>query len=261
MRLTSVATFALAVVGGTLGFAGAAAAADLPEYPVFIDTPEPLPLPSPGGWYLRGDIGYKIYSNPDMSYTNAAAGYTGASALYNTESLDDTAVVGVGAGYTFNEYFRMDATIDYEFKADGSGRLVCIAACAPVGYSVESYELDAWTGLVNAYVDLGTYGGLTPYVGGGIGASYLTTSNVRFVNGDGSTGSYSGDSEWNFAWALTAGAAYAISDNLLVDLNYRYVDLGDARTGLVTAGGASAPIRIDDITAHEIRVGLRYNLY
>lgn len=234
-------------------------AADVPE--TYIDIPEPAPLPAAGGWYLRGDIGYKIYNNPDMSYSNTAGGYVGPDSLYFNEDLDETFLVGVGAGYKFNEYFRTDVTLDYEFEAGGSGRLTCIAACAPLGYSTESFDIDAWSSLINAYVDLGTYNGFTPYLGGGIGASYLTTRNVRYVNGDGTTGNYTGDSKWNFAWALTAGAAYALSERLLLDVNYRYMHLGDAKTGDVTISGESAPIHIEDIAAHEIRVGLRYNFF
>ena len=49
-----------------------------------------------------------------------------------------------------------------------------------------------------------------------------------------------------------------------LDIGYRYLWLGDAETGAVvrTVGGvqtADDPT-VEDITAHELRVGLRYNL-
>jgi opacity protein-like surface antigen len=67
---------------------------------------------------------------------------------------------------------------------------------------------------------------LTPYIGGGLGAAELMTSNVHFINPDGSTGSWPNGERWNFAWSLTAGVSYPITKNFLIDANYRFVDLG-----------------------------------
>lgn len=251
--------------GAVAASAGAALAADYPSYvppPIIVPPPELIPLEVVSGWYLRGDIGYKIYSTPDASYDNPDIGYDvpGSGQLFG-EDLDDTAVVGVGIGYQFNDYLRTDLTLDYEFKAGFHGDLDCLGPCGDGGSSDEYADIDAWTGLVNVYADLGDYYGFKPYVGGGIGASYLTTSDVYSVNPPGGVPEGEidgdGDSTWNFAWALTAGTAYQISDRMLLDLNYRYVNLGDAQTGDVNG----EPIEINNIDAHEVRVGLRYMLY
>ncbi|HUG62913.1 MAG TPA: outer membrane protein [Methylomirabilota bacterium] len=242
--LTATALVLAAVVA--LGSTGAVSAADVPEY-VPIETPEPLPLPA-GNWYLRGDIGYKIYQNPQGYYD--LAGY---ESMFD-ESLDDTGVIGVGVGYRFNEYLRLDATIDYEFKSRMRGQLPCPACTGP---SREGADLDAWTGLINAYADLGTYNGLTPYVGAGIGASLLRTTGVS----SSSPGEYYGEDTWNFAWALMAGVGYDITENVTVDLNYRYMNLGDAKTNAPDGAPGNGSIEWNDIAAHELRVGLRYNFY
>ena len=58
-----------------------------------------------------------------------------------------------------------------------------------------------------------------------------------------------------------AGVEYPINENLSLDLGYRYLNLGDAQTGYVTdARGVSTRMDYKDITAHEVRVGLRYYL-
>ena len=49
----------------------AALAADLPP-PVY--EPVPVPPPAVGGWYLRGDIGYKIYAEPEVDWDDSDAG-------------------------------------------------------------------------------------------------------------------------------------------------------------------------------------------
>jgi opacity protein-like surface antigen len=63
-----------------------------------------------------------------------------------------------------------------------------------------------------------------------------------------------------------AGVEYPISDRLSLDLGYRYLNLGDAKTGGVTerfsdgSAGATTSVEYKDITAHEVRLGLRYYL-
>jgi len=235
----------------------------IPAAAIAADMPGPPPAPSPGpfarapfefgsGWYLRGDIGYKFYNAPDAHFD--VAGYGN---MIN-ESLTDTGVVGLGLGYKFNQWLRTDLTVDYEWPGHFHGNLNCpTLGCLPgPTYSDEYADISAWTGLVNAYVDLGTWGGFTPYVGAGIGTSYLSTSNVHYVNPDASTGTWGGASKWNLAWALMAGVSYNISPKWLLDLNYRYVNLGDAISGPTTFGGQ--PIHYDNISAQEIRLGFRY---
>ncbi len=47
---------------------------------------------------------------------------------------------------------------------------------------------------------------------------------------------------------------------LSVDLNYRYLNLGDAVSGFIPAGGGGV-INYDNDSASEIRLGLRYSFY
>ena len=229
----------------------AALAADMPVY----EPVAPVPYEVGSNWYLRGDLGYKWYGTPDAHFD--VAGYGNMI----DENLDDTGVAGLGFGYKFSDYFRSDLTVDYEWDAQFHGRLPCPGGC---GYSDEYADISAWTTLVNFYLDLPIggegLGAVTPYVGAGIGGAYLTTSNVNYVNPDGSTGTYKGAGNWNFAWAAMVGASYAVTNNWLIDLNYRYLDLGKAVSGKVGAPFGNKRIEYDDVTAHELRVGFRYLL-
>ena len=265
-KATGVAAVLLA---GLVGPASFAIAADMPEYPPIIEAPEPLPLPVVGGWYLRGDLGYKIYAEPSLKLSNpgfAAGQYsTNNRSQFIEEDMKDAFIVGVGAGYKFNEWIRTDVTLDYETGAKVTGKLYCTTVstgCRPHptltdNYSQESAKIDAFSGLVNVYADLGEYGGLTPYVGAGAGVSYLRTSSVVSTSPAGAV--YAGDGKYNVAWALMAGVSYAVDANWTVDVGYRYVDLGSAQSGSISDGiGGSTRINYEDITAHEVRVGLRY---
>ena len=65
-----------------------------------------------------------------------------------------------------------------------------------------------------------------------------------------------GDSdEWKFVWAGMAGVGWSIAPNLSLDLGYRYLNLGDLRTGRDAAGSMT----FRNVAGHEIRVGLRWS--
>lgn len=229
-----------AVVLSTAGYA-----ADLPA-PVIEHIPE---VPAVGGWYLRGDIGYKIYQAPDIKY---------GTLDFFDEDMDGTFMIGAGVGYKFSDHLRADFTIDYEFPAEASAKADCTGTCGTPFYSVEKADIDVWTFMLNGYVDIGTWHRITPYVGAGIGASYVSTSDITFRNPDGSTGTYESDSKWNFAWALMAGAAYEITPNLALDGGYRYLNIGDAHSKSFTTAGQTSRIEYEDLAAHEFRLGARY---
>ncbi|MFC3694730.1 outer membrane protein [Chenggangzhangella methanolivorans] len=258
--MAKLTTYALA---GALAVALAPVAghaADLPEPPLL----EPAaPVEFASAWYIRGDVGYKNYNNPDARFTGR--NYPG-NPNFKGEKLGDAAVIGGGVGYKFNEHFRSDVTVDYETRAKFTGTLYSnTGACGAVQCgSRDVTKIDAWTLFWNGYVDLITIHGFTPYVGGGIGVARLDVKGgydtKPIANCPGcKPDSYGGDAQWNFAWNLQAGASYQITDNLLFDANYRFVDLGEARTKTVP-GKNGGKVRIDDVQAHEVRVGFRYML-
>ncbi|MBG6208615.1 opacity protein-like surface antigen [Labrenzia sp. EL_126] len=235
----------LSLTGFAVALSTAGYAADLPT-PVIEHIPE---VPAVGGWYLRGDIGYKIYQAPDIKY---------GTLDFFDEEMDGTFMIGAGVGYKFSDHLRADFTIDYEFPTEVSAKADCTGTCGTPFYSVEKADIDVWTFMVNGYIDIATWNRFTPYVGAGIGASYVSTSDINFRNPDGSTGTYESDGKWNFAWALMAGAAYDITPNLALDGGYRYLNIGDAHSKSFTTAGQTARIEYEDLSAHEFRLGARY---
>jgi opacity protein-like surface antigen len=240
----------LSLAGFVVALSTTGYAADLPA-PVIEHIPQ---VPAAGGWYLRGDIGYKIYGDPSGSFNDPVAG----NFRFERESMDNTWMIGVGVGYKFTDYFRGDITVDYEGKAKAVGYSPC-GTCTGL-YSTESANIDVWTVMLNGYVDIGTWYNITPYVGAGLGAAYVNTSGATSVNPGIGTSSYDGSNgEWNLAWALMAGASYAFTPNWSLDAGYRYKNLGTAKTvRLHNVGGGGTRTKWDDLTAHEFRLGVRY---
>jgi opacity protein-like surface antigen len=232
--------------------AAPAVAADIPVEPV------PVPPPVVGGWYLRGDIGYKIWADPDVDWDDTSA----IGDEFDDPDLDDTFMVGVGVGYKFNNWLRADLTLDYEFPADFEATTECPAPCGggPAETHIESAEISAATALANVYLDLGNYSGFTPYVGAGAGVAYVMVDDITTEAPGGSTDWGDAD-DWNFAWALMAGLAYQFSPSLALDVGYRYLNLGEVSSDTIAAGTGDGDFTYDDLQAHEIRVGMRYTFY
>lgn len=108
----------------------------------------------------------------------------------------------------------------------------------------------------NVYYDIETCTDFIPYVGGGIGYARLK-HKARLV-GDAENGK---DRENNFAWNLGLGIGYIVTENITLDLGYRYTDYGNIKNS-ATETRSYATIDSSskyDITSHEVSLGLRYN--
>jgi len=213
-----------------------------------------------GRWYLRGDIG--------MSNQQVGSLYNvlyDAPGIFNVQnvglSFGSAPIYGVGLGYQFNHWLRMDATIEYRGKAQFQGLDI-----VNYGQGVDEYHAykSEWVGLFNVYADLGTWWNITPFIGVGVGGSYNRISSFIDVNTPNLGVAYAPTaSKWNFAWAAYAGFAYHVTHNFTVELAYRYIDLGNAQSGdLVTYNGINLvnnPMEFRDITSHDLRLGVRWN--
>jgi opacity protein-like surface antigen len=227
----------LLVMTGMLA-GGPALAADMPG----SWAPPPALVPSAvwplnGNWYVRGDLGYAWGR---IGSAEAAAGFP------NPDSNDfgSSFLGGIGAGYK-GAWLRTDLTLDYS-------RFNYSATFTPSGDA--SAKVGVLTAMFNGYLDLGTWYGLTPYIGAGAGAAYLSTSDYTSTVAPPFTTGLS-HTQWNFTWALMSGVAFSVTPNLAVDVGYRYLALGDVST----ASDATGAMLLKNLAAHEVRVGVRWN--
>jgi opacity protein-like surface antigen len=233
------------------------------------------PLPDdPSGWYLRGDIGFSNQSFKKLSIDDPVLNGGILPGTFNqTASVDSGGVFDLGVGYRINSWLRADVIGQYRgragFKAVDLFKINTAFGVAPV---VDTYagSKQEWVGMVNAYVDLGTWWRITPFVGAGIGTSRVTISNFADVSlisptfGGGPGVAYAQQgSQWNFAWAAHAGLAYKIDPAMTIELGYSYVDLGSGVTG--HAASYDAPLTpyvftLDRIISHDLKIGVRWDL-
>ncbi|WP_369721058.1 outer membrane protein [Bradyrhizobium sp. LLZ17] len=261
----------LLAAGAASLISSVAFAADMP-----IAAPPPMyaPVAQPadfGGWYLRGDIGMTNQSAKRID--SAAAQNPNLSVGTFGLGFDSSPLFDLGVGYRFNNWFRADVIGQYRGRANfhGANSVIAPGFAGNDSYSGSKSEFVV---MANAYVDLGTWWCITPFIGAGVGGSYNRISGFRddgfqyvAINNPQLTSSstyFADNGKWNLAWAAHAGLAYKVNPGFTVELAYSYMDLGDAAPGNFRAfdnssSGAST-IKIKDITSHDVKLGVRWEL-
>jgi opacity protein-like surface antigen len=254
--------------------------------PIFVEeADEYVPVEVGSGWYLRGDVGYAIDARIGQVDYRTYDGLNYGSASFATQEIDSNLTFGGGFGYRYNEWLRGDATID-GFRTDFNGTTTSATPCSVdasfVGTTCRSEdgsEVSVLSVMANGYVDLGTFVGVTPYIGAGAGYSYVSwgdLNNATFCVPGGApcpapggvvtSTVHGGEDGWRFTYALMAGFAYDLTRNFKLDFGYKYRNV--AGGNMFKWDGASAGLGATgsqgthgDIESHEFKVGLRYELW
>lgn len=262
-RISSAAMAALLA-----GAASAASAADMIEPPV-VELPE-IPVVetvNAGGWYIRGDATYSVFDDVQSDYVvrGANVGLFGGAMSTNSlkGSLSNAYGFGGGIGYDTGGLLRFDVTADYFTKNDytGSTTGTCGSLAGGVCTTTDTASLHAMSLLANAYVNLGKWHGITPYVGAGIGGTHVkwgSLSNDFNAPATEATEIHSGASSWRFTYAAMAGASYDINDCLAIDAGYRYRKIEGGKMFGFNGAATTGPGHDKGITAHDFRIGARY---
>ena len=264
MRSTRMLAAAIAAVFLAMPVARAA---DLPPL-----APQFHPVPEFSGWYLRGNVGMTNQRVKSLDLVPLPAAFANDTLSTPFLNFDSSSFFGMGVGYQFNQWLRADVTGEYRSKAHFHGQIVDKAGgiTLPDDFTASKSE---WLFLANAYVDLGTWWCVTPFVGAGIGTSRNSIHNFMdfgaTMSGTGgtpiiSTTYFEDASKWNFAWALYAGLAYQVTPAFTIEFAYRYVDLGKATTGRPRAFDGTviptSPFVFNGLTSNDFMLGLRWRL-
>jgi opacity protein-like surface antigen len=236
-------------------FTTAASAADFPA------TPMPAAVADVSGWYLRGDIGM---TNQQVKTLDNVLFPQTPGLVLRDKNFEAGMLFGLGAGYKLNNWFRFDVTGEYRGETGFHGLDTWNDGAARFNnYTAKKSE---WLVLANAYLDLGTWWCITPFIGAGVGWSSVTIHSFRDAGIDGGgvpTMAYAdAASKSNFAWALHAGLAYEVTKTFTVEMAYRYVNLGSGTTGDIIAydgtNNFNNPMKFKDITSHDLKFGVRW---
>jgi len=238
----------------------AAFAADMPQplppqpqiayQPIIVAQPE-------GAWYLRGFMGIGITSQVDFVFLQNPLNNTNFAIQH--ASMADTVFFGGGAGYEFNDWLRFDFTAEYRSKAAVNAFGIYTFNGGTFGDQYNAF-LKSDIFLANAYVDLGTWNCLTPFIGFGIGGAYNTFADLTDI-GIATSGNGIGTnaSQLNFAWALHAGLSYAVTQSFSVEFAYRYLNYGSVSDQIFCMGGCNPDTyKLQNLTSEDFMLGFRW---
>jgi opacity protein-like surface antigen len=111
------------------------------------------------------------------------------------------------------------------------------------GSDSDSGELTSFSIMANVWYDFCPDATFHPYIGGGVG-----WADVELDLSEAGSASYTG-----FAWQAAVGVGFDVTDNMRLNLEYRWFDVPDAEFNI---GGTDMGI---DYELQEIIVGMRIN--
>ncbi|MGI9365022.1 MAG: outer membrane protein [Rhizobiaceae bacterium] len=277
LKLTSLAA-CLVIASQITGFTqvdGKAHAADMLADEVYDYTPVEFGT----GWYLRGDIGAGL-----SSVTVESNFHYGEADLGNPISFT------LGAGYTYAEGLRTEFAFNHFNNLAFSSQSITTCGTEVLGggpipvagncFASANASINTSTVMANLYADLGTYWGIRPYVGAGLGVAYVSWRNFSFskycegvVPGDCglgggpglntiAQGTYSSTNSWTYAANAMLGVSYELTRDLTLDMGYRYTYVGEAGVARAASNaGNFSDFTVGDTGMHELRFGLRYEIW
>ena len=233
------------------------------------------------GWYARAALGYEQSNDADFSDRDCRS--QRPAALFGCVRGDDGQPIGaygdfgsypiveIAVGKRLLPWLRTDLSLSYRFDMDyqGNANFLTVGANEPV-----SADLESWTGMANAFVDLapliGTdLGRFEPYLGAGIGVARNRLGEVTYrfpENPYRHKLSVTPDGErTNLAYRLSLGTGIRLTETLTLDLSASYTDLGQVGTdtGIMAMNHVPAGILIDETETHlrtlGASIGLRYS--
>lgn len=238
---------AIMVAGATL-VAGAAVAADFPEYPPIIEIPD-VDYGVQGSFYLRGSAAGNLLWSRNQNFFCPPVGGCAPAGTFVTESATANGYgysFGGGFGYETGTGVRADVTVDHIYNsglANSRG---------------QQLNLRSTVALANVYYDFGfsdygsAQGGFGAYVGAGLGGAYnWLESRGPFTGYDPDGGSFTA------AGALMTGVTYDMGA-MVADLGYRMIYMPQLSNGSNALGVTQGPYFINDNFIHEVRGTLRY---
>ena len=224
------------------------------------------------GWYLRGNAGYGAHTDMDLS-----GGIT--SEQHGNGVQSEGGFIGsLGLGYDMGNNWRLEL--------DGSSMWSDFGSISQIPATIAKLRTN--TGMINAIYDFDDFGRFKPYLGAGLGLvegkidlaaqDFLAPLAVQNPACPGTRADlvnrnpnpsfqpescYVSDSDTAFGYQILAGLGYDISDNLVWDTQYRYLDSGSfdfdgVRRNQISGAETAIGVAAAGVGAHSIMTGFRY---
>lgn len=210
---------------------------------------------SKNGVYFRAFGGIALQEESRINGTNVSDG--------NLE-IDPAAGLGGAIGYRWNNLRLEGFGAWRHHDVDVFEAIQLVTINESTGATVTINNVDRFrgrvsgdtttiVGMVNGIVDIDFALPVVPYVGAGLGAAYVTLRDVRGSAG-GIPFTLASDSDMVLAYQALGGVAYPITDQIIVEMEYRFLTMTDPE--FTDSLGASFDVEND---SHHFEIGLRLN--
>jgi len=233
------------------------------------------------GWYWRGNLGYEWSREADFSDSDCSA--TNPPTLFGCVKGGDGRPLGaygnfgrfpsaeLAVGRRLFPWMRADLALSYRFnmRFEGNANFLAVGQRQPV-----SATADSFSGMLKFFVDFhgfsaGIFGRFQPYAGCGAGWAYNRIGQMTYLFPENQRAHKisvipSGDRN-NFAFTFTLGTGLVLTEKIILDIAYHYMDLGvvgtspgnmymDTRPDGIAISDVWAPLKVQGVA-----VGMRYN--
>ena len=216
------------------------------------------------GFYITAKGGISKTSNTgETSFNNNG----GTLFTLQNEDLGTGSAFGFSVGKYLTDSFRLELEAIKRTGYEYDARITTVGLTS----NTEEAKIQTEALFINGFYDFQPFTmsntAITPYLGGGVGISRNKMGTTVFRNNGIPSGStIDGDTINQFTYKLSAGTLVSITEQLSLDVNYQYVNLGAFKGGTEFSNtGVRLPaldrqrgINGGDIKTQELMVGLQY---
>ena len=213
------------------------------------------------GYYITAKGGAsKTFNTGTTSFVD-----TGTLFTFQNEDLGTGSAFGFSVGKYLTDSFRLELEAikrtGYEYDVRDSRQSLF----------TDEAKIQTEALFINGFYDFQPFSmsntAITPYLGGGVGVSRNKMGiDAIHENGLAVDQTIDGNTINQFAYKLSAGTLFSLTEQLSLDVNYQYVNLGAFKGGteVITNGERTPDIDFQrgtnggDIKTQELMVGLQY---
>ena len=212
------------------------------------------------GYYITAKGGASKTFNTGVTNQNDN---TGALFTFQNEDLGTGSAFGFSVGKYLNDNFRLELEAIKRTGYEYDARYTEFPTLS------QKAKIQTEALFINGFYDFQPFSlkstSITPYLGGGVGISRNKMgTNAQKTNGLDNGFIDSGNTINQFAYKLSAGTLVSLTEQLSLDVNYQYVNLGAFKGGTEIFDNGAFSSTIDlvtnggEIKTQELMVGLQY---
>ena len=228
--------------------------------------------PSDAGFYVAAYGGAQFFT--DYVDPHQTVSCSGGETFTTNNSIDSGwgGAAGLKGGYNFDSFpiadfmqLRLQPAVELEALWKGTTSTssfsgICTCGCPIDGTTNDSFNSAA--GFVNGIVRFKNSSFVTPYIGIGAGAEYITIhADVPTHNSFTSTNTHItglDGSDLDFACQALVGLDFAIADHYSIFMEYKFIDAFGTDITMTNAGGGFYHFNPDQILEHLLVIGFKY---